>query len=70
VQRAPLDSALKQAAEHHGTIRAHLELRGEMIGDRDCMIAAIARHHALVVVTANVDEFRRVPGLEVEDCRA
>jgi hypothetical protein len=40
-----------------------------MIGDRDCMIAAIAQCHGLTVVTANLHEFRRVPGLSVEDWR-
>jgi predicted nucleic acid-binding protein len=33
------------------------------------MIAAIAQCHGLAVVTANVHEFRRVPGLAVEDWR-
>ncbi|OGQ78059.1 MAG: hypothetical protein A2289_21220 [Deltaproteobacteria bacterium RIFOXYA12_FULL_58_15] len=59
----------KDAAEHYGDIRAHLESRGEMIGDRDCMIASIARCHGLVVVTANSREFQRVPELSVEDWR-
>jgi tRNA(fMet)-specific endonuclease VapC len=59
----------KEAAEHYGAIRAHLELRGEMIGDRDCMIASIARHHGLVLVSANVAEHQRVPDLNVENWR-
>jgi tRNA(fMet)-specific endonuclease VapC len=40
-----------------------------MIGYRDCMIAAIAQCHGLEVITANLNEFRRVPGLAVEDWR-
>lgn len=59
----------KDAANAYGDIRAHLEREGTMIGDRDCMIAAIARCHALAVITANTNEFRRVPGLVVEDWR-
>lgn len=59
----------KGAAEHYGDIRSTLETRGEMIGDRDCMIAAIARHHGLAVVTANSNEFQRVPDLVVENWR-
>ncbi|HEY3355820.1 MAG TPA: type II toxin-antitoxin system VapC family toxin [Polyangia bacterium] len=59
----------KDAAEHYGDIRAHLERRGEMIGDRDCMIASIARSNGLVLVTANLGELRRVPELPVEDWR-
>lgn len=59
----------KEAANAYGDIRANLERHGKMIGDRDCMIAAIAQCHGLSVVTANVDEFGRVPGLAVEDWR-
>jgi tRNA(fMet)-specific endonuclease VapC len=62
----PFDDA---AAREYGAIRAELERRGAMIGDRDCMIAAIARSRGLVVVTANLQEFRRVGGLAVEDWR-
>lgn len=59
----------KEAAHVYGDIRAELEQQGNMIGDRDCMIAAIAQCHGLIVVTSNVDEFRRVRGLVVEDWR-
>lgn len=59
----------KDAANAYGDIRAHLEREGTMIGDRDCMIAAIAQCRDLAVVTANVGEFGRVPGLVVEDWR-
>ncbi len=57
------------AALAYGDIRAHLETHGNMIGDRDCMIAAIARCHGFTVVTANLSEFSRVPGLAAEDWR-
>jgi tRNA(fMet)-specific endonuclease VapC len=59
----------RDAAVAYGAIRAQLEASGTMIGDRDCMIAAIAQCHGLTVVTANLDEFRRVPGLAAEDWR-
>lgn len=59
----------KEAARAYADIRAPLEAQGRMIGDRDCMVAAIARVHDLTVVTANLDEFRRVPYLSVEDWR-
>lgn len=59
----------KDAANAYGDIRAHLEEQGNMIGDRDCMIAAIAQCHGLTVVTANLHEFCRVPGLSAEDWR-
>jgi tRNA(fMet)-specific endonuclease VapC len=57
----------EEAAREYGTIRAHLESRGEMIGDRDCMIAAIARSQRMALVTHNIADFGRVPGLKVVD---
>jgi len=57
----------EQAAREYGAIRAHLESRGEMIGDRDCMIAAIARSQSMALVSHNVADFSRVPGLKVQD---
>jgi len=55
------------AAEHYAVVRADLEGRGRMIGGNGCQIAAIALAHGLTVVTHDADEFRRVPGLRVED---
>jgi predicted nucleic acid-binding protein len=36
-----------------------------MIGANDLIIAATARHHDLSLLTDNIDEFSRVPGLRV-----
>lgn len=55
------------AAGHYATIRHGLEQRGEMIGPNDLKIASICLAHDLILVTGNVREFRRVPGLRVED---
>jgi len=55
------------AAEHYGVIRAELEQRGTPVGPNDLMIAAIARAHGLTLVTANLEEFGRVPALRIED---
>jgi tRNA(fMet)-specific endonuclease VapC len=52
------------AARHYGQIRAHLERKGKTIGPLDLLIAAHARSRGARLVTANLDEFRRVPGLE------
>ena len=52
---------------HYGEIRAHLEKIGQPIGANDMLIAAHARALGLVMVTPNVREFSRVPGLVVED---
>jgi len=65
---APFDAA---CAEHYGRIRADLERRGVMIGHRDCQIAATALAYAEVqqvtvtLVTDNLHEFNRVPGLKI-----
>ena len=48
-------------------IWAHLATLGTPIGPYDLQIASIALHHGLTLVTHNVAEFGRVPGLVVED---
>jgi tRNA(fMet)-specific endonuclease VapC len=48
-------------------IRAALERKGKMIGQLDCLIAAQAVTHGLVLVTDNLREFLRVPGLHCEN---
>lgn len=55
------------AAEHCGDIRALLAREGRPIGPYDLQIAAIARAGGLCVVTRNVSEFSRVPGLSIEN---
>ncbi len=55
------------AAEAYGQIRAALERSGQIIGPYDLMIASQAIAHRLTVVTNNVREFSRVPGLAVDD---
>ena len=52
-------------ATHAGDIRADLESKGTPIGPYDCLIAAQARRRGATLVTANVGEFERVPGLIV-----
>jgi tRNA(fMet)-specific endonuclease VapC len=59
-----------KAAAHYGDIRAMLEREGQVIGVNDLHIAAHARSEGLVVVTNNIREFSRVPGLRVEDWTA
>ena len=74
--RAKQDGFLRQfesipfdddAAEEYGGIRAYLEKRGTPIGRHDMLIAAVARARGLIVVTHNISEFERIPGLNVED---
>ena len=57
----------RQAAEHHALGRLALARAGTPIGERDLMIASTALAHGLKVATANAREFRRVPGLDVEE---
>lgn len=59
-----------RAAEHCGEIRAVLARSGQPIGPYDVQIAAIARAAGLCVVTRNVSEFARVPGLVWENWQA
>ncbi len=40
---------------------------GQMIGPNDMMIDAIALANGITLVTHNTSEFRRVPGLAIED---
>ncbi len=54
-----------EIARLHADIAAELMRRGQLIGAHDLIIAATARHHALSLLTDNVDEFSRVPGLNV-----
>ena len=52
---------------HYAALRWALVRRGEPIGPNDMLIAAHALCQGLTVVTANVGEFSRVPGLSVEN---
>ena len=55
------------AAAHYGSIRAALEQRGTPIGINDLHIAAHARSAGLTLVSNNLREFERVPGLLTEN---
>jgi tRNA(fMet)-specific endonuclease VapC len=56
-----------EAAEAYARSRLALERQGRPIGERDLLIASIALARGLAVVTHNVSEFGRVPGLKTED---
>jgi tRNA(fMet)-specific endonuclease VapC len=56
----PFDS---QAATAYGQIRAALEQQGTPVGGNDIMIAAVARVNDLVILTDNLREYARIPGL-------
>jgi tRNA(fMet)-specific endonuclease VapC len=52
-------------AKIHAAVQADLSNRGVPIGAHDLIIAATAKRYDFSVLTDNVDEFRRVPGLNV-----
>lgn len=60
----PFDPA---ASAEYGEIRAYLQRQGTPIGPLDMLIAGHARSEGAVLVTNNVREFERVPGLAVEN---
>ncbi len=57
----------RPAEKIYGSLRAALEHRGHTIGANDLLIAAHALALECILVTDNEDEFRRVPGLTVEN---
>lgn len=56
-----------RAAAHFAQLRAELTHAGVACGPYDMLIAGHARSEDLAVVTNNVREFNRVPGLQVEN---
>jgi tRNA(fMet)-specific endonuclease VapC len=57
----------ERAAEVYGPLRARLESEGRRLDEPDLRIASIALSRGLIVVTANVRHFGRVPDLKVEN---
>ncbi len=55
------------AAKQYAATRHELQTAGVVIGPYDLQIAAICLVHNLTLITGNVREFSRVPGLAVED---
>ena len=55
------------AMGYYGTLRAGLERRGTPIGALDTLIAAHALALGATLVTNNLREFERVPGLVLEN---
>lgn len=66
LERFPLLPIDLVAARVHSALWAELASRGALIGAHDLWLAASCVAHGLTMVTANVREFSRVPGLVVE----
>jgi tRNA(fMet)-specific endonuclease VapC len=60
----PLD---QESDRRYAEIRSYLDRLGTPIGPNDLLIAAHALALDLTLVTANVEEFARVPGLSAEN---
>lgn len=54
-------------ARSYGEIRTFLESKGRTIGPLDMLIAAHALSLHLIIISNNIEEFSRVPGLECEN---
>lgn len=76
VQRTGIDAALKaygvlsldgKSAKSAAWIKFTLEAAGTPIGHFDQLIAGMALAHNMTLVTRNIREFERVPGLRVEN---
>jgi tRNA(fMet)-specific endonuclease VapC len=60
----PFDAS---ANVEYGDIRSELEATGRSIGSNDLLIAAHACAGGATIVTANIDEFKRIRELSVEN---
>ncbi len=55
------------AAVEYGRLCAHIQRQGTPIGTMDMLMAAHAKAENALLVTNNVREFERVPGLKIEN---
>jgi tRNA(fMet)-specific endonuclease VapC len=63
----PILSIDLETARSHSQLWADLARQGTMIGVHDSWLAATCLAHGLRLATSNLREFRRVPGLDVEN---
>lgn len=54
-------------AQAYGTLRAALQRKGTPIGNMDMLIGATALARDLTLVTNNIEEFKRIENLVIED---
>jgi tRNA(fMet)-specific endonuclease VapC len=66
LERFPVLAADLACARAHAQIWAELRRAGTVIGAHDLWLAATCVAHGLVMVTADVRDFERVPGLRWE----
>lgn len=66
LERFPLLHVDLSTARAHARVWAELKVAGMIIGPHDLWLAATCIAHGLIMVTANIREFARVPGLQIE----
>ncbi|HLJ29295.1 MAG TPA: type II toxin-antitoxin system VapC family toxin [Candidatus Angelobacter sp.] len=67
IQLLPVVPLPEESARAYGEVRASLETQGQMIGNNDLWIAAHAKAAGLTLVTNNEREFKRIPGLKLQN---
>lgn len=55
----------ENAAVHYSQIRARLKKDGILIGNMDMLIGSHARSLSVDLITNNIKEFNRIPGLKI-----
>ena len=63
LRAVPVVGLEADVARHYGQLRTHLNSIGQIIGPNDLWIAAHALALELPLITHNLSEFQRVPGL-------
>jgi tRNA(fMet)-specific endonuclease VapC len=67
VQDVPVQELDSHVSQAYGEVRAILEKQGRLIGNNDLWIGAHALALSLTLVTNNEREFKRIPGLSIEN---
>lgn len=63
--KIPALSFDEEVARIHAELYSFLSKKGKLIGAHDLIIAATALSHGCALLTENIIEFKKVPGLEV-----
>ncbi len=63
LQLVPVLSLTRPIARRYATLRGQLQQEGRLIDQPDLFIAATALQHDLTLVTRNLRDFARIPGL-------
>lgn len=56
-----------QASYVYAEIRSKTEASGRNVGPNDLLIASVAMAYSGILITNNVQEFRNIEGIEIED---